>query len=196
MFTYLTYQHFMHFIEFSVIFKCHQICLRFLTCYHFTDFFFAALHIIALWQFSERIIEDFEIIKKEDEKCYLEIRQCPFKYELFRRPMLLFPKHLAYIKSQDYSIIHHESLIEDYLKNLSINHHSNHQDLRLRARLKWTFLTKRDNLRWQYADFLLKTDPKLGGVLMYNTTSSKVTFLLSSRRKIAKLLKNSLADCL
>ena len=127
--------------------------------------------------FSERIIEDFEIIRKEEEKCYLEIRQCPLKYELFRRPMLLFPKHLAYIKSQDYSIINHESLIEDYLKNISTSHLRNNQDLRLRSRLAWTFLTKRDNLRWQYADFLLKTDPKLGGVLMYNTTSSKVLFL-------------------
>ena len=89
--------------------------------------------------------------------------------------MLLFPKHLAYIKSQDYSIINHESLIEDYLKNISTSQLKNNQDLRLRSRLAWTFLTKRDNLRWQYADFLLKTDPKLGGVLMYNTTSSKVS---------------------
>ena len=89
--------------------------------------------------------------------------------------MILFPRNLAYIKSQDYSIINHDSLIEEYLK--ATNHNKNH-DLRLQGRLGWTFVTKKDNLRWQYADFLLKSDSKLGGVLMYNTTSSKVHRIL------------------
>ena len=117
-----------------------------------------------------KILEDFEIVKKSDEKEFLEIRQCPMKYELFRRPMLVFPRQVAFIHSQNYSLINHDNQIEECLK-------SNDNQLRLRGKLGWTFVTrKRDQLRWQRADFLLKNDSKLGGVLMYNTTSqSKVS---------------------
>ena len=46
------------------------------------------------------------------------------------------------------------------------------QELRISARLNWTLGLN----NWKKADFLLKSDPKLGGVLMYNTSSSgKIT---------------------
>ena len=46
------------------------------------------------------------------------------------------------------------------------------QELRISARLNWTLGLN----NWKKADFLLKSDPKLGGVLMYNTSmSGKIT---------------------
>ena len=140
-------------------------------------------HFVCLWRshqrpHEQRILEDFEVvIDKEDEDFYLEIRQCPLKYEIFRRPMLVLTRQVAFIHSQKYSSTHHDVLMEECL-----NKTGSGSALRLRGKLAWTFVTrKRDSLRWQYADFLLKTDPKLGGLLMYNTTSSasisKVSFL-------------------
>ena len=114
---------------------------------------------------EERILEDFEIVETKNEKEFLEIRQCPLKYEFLRRPMLVFPKQVAFIYSPNYSLDQHEQQVEECLKTCD-------HKLRLRGKLSWTFVTrKRDQLRWQRADFLLKNDTKLGGVLMYNTTS-------------------------
>ena len=146
-------------------------------------------HFVCLWRshqrpHEQRILEDFEVvIDKEDEDFYLEIRQCPLKYEIFRRPMLVLTRQVAFIHSQKYSSTHHDVLMEECL-----NKSGSGSALRLRGKLAWTFVTrKRDSLRWQHADFLLKTDPKLGGLLMYNTTSSasmsKVSFLIAKTRK-------------
>ena len=153
-------------------------------------------HFVCLWRSSqrpheERILEDFEIVNNKDsEDFYLEIRQCPLKYELFRRPMLVLPRQVAYINSQKYSLTNQDVHIEECLNKSGSGSGDNQSRLRLRGKLAWTFVTrKRDSLRWQHADFLLKTDPKLGGLLMYNTTSSsmsKVSFFWKNCKKHTK----------
>ena len=48
-----------------------------------------------------RLIEDFEVIRDLDgEKCYLEIKECPLKYEMFRRPTLVFKRELSFVNSK------------------------------------------------------------------------------------------------
>ena len=42
--------------------------------------------------------------------------------------------------------------------------------LRLKGRLNWALA--KPSFHWKKADFLLKDDPKLGGVLMYNTAKT------------------------
>merc|ERR1711971_1489389 len=114
-----------------------------------------------------RLIEDFEVIRDLDgEKCYLEIKECPLKYEMFRRPTLVFKRELSFVNSKDYdgSTNHDIFMHRCILKS--------DQELRISARLNWTLGLN----NWKKADFLLKSDPKLGGVLMYNTSSSgKIT---------------------
>ena len=114
-----------------------------------------------------RIIEDFELINELDGgKCYLEVKLCPLKYEIFRRPNLMLRKDLCSINCQDYNSQNHEVFIQDSLKNSQ-----KFQEVRLKSRLSWT-LGSQQYANWKKADFLLKSDTKLGGLLMYNTQVS------------------------
>jgi len=111
-----------------------------------------------------RLIEDFEVIQDLDgEKCYLEIKECPLKYEMFRRPTMVFKRELSFVNCKNYD----SSTNHDLFMHRCILKQSG-QELRISARLNCTLGLN----NWKKADFLLKSDPKLGGVLMYSTTSS------------------------
>ena len=111
-----------------------------------------------------RLIEDFEVIRDLDgEKCYLEIKECPLKYEMFRRPTLIFKRENSSVNCKNYdSSTNHDLCIHQCILK------SADQELRISARLNWTLGMS----SWKKADFLLKSDPKLGGVLLYSTALS------------------------
>lgn len=112
-----------------------------------------------------RLVEDFQTIQDiiDDHDYYLEIKECPLKYEMFRRPTLIFKRDFTTIGNKD----HH-----NFEANIQACLRSTCQDLRLRSRLNYAL-----GQTWKKADFLLKTDAKLGGVLMYNSSkSSSVRF--------------------
>ena len=117
--------------------------------------------------FKGRLLEDFEVIQDlNGEKCHLEIRECPLKYEMFRRPTLIFKRDYSFVNSKEYnSSQNHEYCIENCLR---INHG---EELRLKKRLGYAL----GNSWKKPADFLLKTDSKLGGVLMYNSATKSVS---------------------
>ena len=64
--------------------------------------------------YAARIIEDFEVIRplEDDNKYHLEIRQCPFKYEMFRRPSLVFKRDTSHVNTKDYSSDNHDYYVE------------------------------------------------------------------------------------
>lgn len=115
-----------------------------------------------------RLIEDFQTIQDiidDHEEYYLEIKECPFKYEMFRRPTLIFGSEFTTILNKDQA---------NFQANLQGCLRSNSQDLRLKSRLHYAL----GQQTCKKADFLLKTDAKLGGVLMYNSSSSKAVAMI------------------
>ena len=67
---------------------------------------------------TARIIEDFEVIHalEPDDKCHLEIKQCPLKYEMFRRPSLVFKRDTgSYVNTKDYNSENHNHFLEVHM---------------------------------------------------------------------------------
>ena len=125
--------------------------------------------IISLGTFPARLVEDFEtILELDGTKCHLEIVECPFKYEMFRRPTLVFKPEFSYVEARGYNAqTNHQACLEECLRK------TYQTELRLRSKLKFALgnnQTAGNPLKT--ADFLLKSDPKLGGVLLYKTNHS------------------------
>ena len=121
-----------------------------------------------------RILEDFETIPiPESTKFHLEIRECPMKYEFLRRPSTIFTSDKSFLQ-KEYVKSSHDTFIQDYFHFQSNVPYKDQygRELRLKSRLHWTFAPSLESVTSikgkKVSDFLLKSDPKLGGVLLYS----------------------------
>lgn len=121
-----------------------------------------------------RILEDFETIPiPESTKFHLEIRECPMKYEFLRRPSTIFTSDKSFLQ-KEYVKSSHDTFIQDYFHFQSNVPYKDQygRELRLKSRLHWTFAPSLEAVTSikgkKISDFLLKSDPKLGGVLLYS----------------------------
>jgi len=149
-------------------------------------------------QCQERIVEDFELIPMPEEtKFHIEIKECPLKYEFLRRPSLVFPEEKCYFHTDSTLRKSHESCIQDYFKYQSNVPYKNQngRELRLKSKLHWTFIPSLESIGTvrskKSAEFLLKSDPKLGGVLLY----SMKNFSSSVESQIGYFIFVVLSEC-
>ena len=126
------------------------------------------------FNFSVRILEDFETIPiPESTKFHLEIGECPMKYEFLRRPSTIFTSDKSFLQ-KEYVKSSHDTFIQDYFHFQSNVPYKDQygRELRLKSRLHWTFAPSLEAVTSikgkKISDFLLKSDPKLGGVLLYS----------------------------
>jgi len=149
-------------------------------------------------QCQEQIVEDFELIPMPEEtKFHIEIKECPLKYEFLRRPSLVFPEEKCYFHTNSTLKKTHESCIQDYFKYQSNVPYKNQngRELRLKSKLHWTFIPSLESVGTvrskKSAEFLLKSDPKLGGVLLY----SMKNFSSSVESQIGYFIFVVLSEC-
>jgi hypothetical protein len=64
----------------------------------------------------ERLIEDFEyldaILDGSSKSSYIQIVECPLKYEFFRRPQIILKRGVAFQAGKDYSLNNHDNFIQ------------------------------------------------------------------------------------
>jgi len=95
------------------------------------------------------------------------------KYEFLRRPSTIFTSDKSFLQ-KEYVKSSHDTFIQDYFHFQSNVPYKDQygRELRVKSRLHWTFAPSLEAVTSikgkKISDFLLKSDPKLGGVLLYS----------------------------
>lgn len=133
----------------------------------------------------ERIVEDHEPLQSflpDGNSYYIKVEECPVKYELLRRPELMFRKATCKFIHEYYSAVRHDEMVQAFFRYKTCLDYREvfGKELRVNQTLHWQssqpsqmFSLTSSAQKWKEGSFLLKADDKLGGVLMYSLQHNK-----------------------